>query len=129
MPFSMTYIEAKFRRNLDGSKVVEISRIHEPTGYSYWNYPINLKAETPDVYGITEFRLSIVGNQLILITDGETHIIQGTPIDFTTEYFKDIEYFTNNDELYLYPPTNDAKEENLIIDNVTLWDEKEIVIP
>ena len=37
--------------------------------------------------------------------------------------------FTNNDELYLYPPTNDDKDENLIIDNVTLWDEKEIVIP
>ena len=70
-----------------------------------------------------------MGNQLILISDGETHIIQGTPIDFTTEYFKDIEYFTNKDELYLYPPSNDAKEENLIIDKVTLWNEKEIVIP
>tara|TARA_B100000945_G_scaffold89357_1_gene69593 strand:- start:952 stop:2277 length:1326 start_codon:yes stop_codon:yes gene_type:complete len=129
MPFSMTYIEAKFQRKLDGAKVVEISRIHEPTGYNYWKYPINLKAETPDVYGITDFKLSIVGNQLILISDGETHIIQGTPIDFTTEYFKDIEYFTNKDELYLYPPSNDAKEENLIIDKVTLWNEKEIVIP
>jgi len=129
MPFSMTYIEAKFQRNLDGSKVVEISRIHEPTGYNYWKYPINLRAETPDVYGITEFKLSIVGNQLILIADGETHIIQGTPIDFATEYLKDIEYFTNKDQLYLYPPSNDDKEENLIIDKVTLWNEKEIVIP
>lgn len=129
MPFSMTYIEAKFQRNLDGSKVVEISRIHEPTGYNYWKYPINLKAETPDIYGITEFRLSVVGNQLILIVDGETHIIQGTPIDFTTEYLKDIEYFTNKDQLYLYAPSKDDKEENLIIDKVTLWNEKEIVIP
>lgn len=129
MPFSMTYIETKFQRTLDGAKVVEISRIHEPTGYTYWKYPINLKAETPDVYGITDFRLSVVGNQLLLITDGETHIIQGTPIDFTTEYFKDIEYFTNKDQLYLYPPSDEDKEESLIIDRVTLWDGKEVIIP
>jgi hypothetical protein len=129
MPFSMTYIESKFQRNLDGSKVVEISRIHEPTGYTYWKYPINLKAESPDVYGITDFRLSVVGNQLILDADGQTHIIQGTPIDFTTEYFKDIEYFTNKDQVYLYPPSVDAKEENLAIDKVTLWNNQEVVIP
>ena len=56
MPFSMTYIEATFIRNLDGSKVVEISRIHEPTGYTYWKYPINLKAELPNelVYVLDE---------------------------------------------------------------------------
>ncbi|MFL2664672.1 MAG: hypothetical protein ACJ0G8_01720 [Dehalococcoidia bacterium] len=129
MPFSMTYIEATFIRNLDGSKVVEISRIHEPTGYTYWKYPINLKAESPEVYGITDFRLSIIGNQLILAVDGATHIIQGTPIDFSTEYFKDVEYFTNKNEEYLFPPNDQAKNENLIIDRVTIWDVDEIVIP
>ncbi|MBA31191.1 MAG: hypothetical protein CL748_01480 [Chloroflexi bacterium] len=129
MPFSMTYIEATFIRNLDGSKVVEVSRVHEPTGYTYWKYPINLKAESPEVYGITTFRLSVIGNQLILDVDGSTHIIQGTPIDFSSEYFKDIEYFTNKNEEYLYPPNDSAKDENLIIDRVTIWDADEVVIP
>ena len=58
-----------------------------------------------------------------------THIIQGTPIDFSTEYFKDIEYFTNKNEEYLFPPNEQAKNENLIIDRVTIWDVDEIVIP